>query len=131
MLDDCGRIGAHEVFAVLADPDEQRTPLSGHDDLPRIATAHDSDSVRSLDLGERGEYRILESGVLSEGFIDEMDDRLRVGLGLERVPEIGELGAKYVRILENSVVNQCDVAPLVPMRVRSALMWLSRLLKPG
>ena len=128
VLNHRGCVRAHQVLTILADPDEERAPLSGNHDLARIAAAHDRESVRTLDLSECCENGILQGGILLEGLVDQMDDGLRIGLGLEDVSEIRELGPNDFGVLDNTVVNQRDVSPLAPvwMSVQSVRGSVSR-----
>jgi hypothetical protein len=112
--EDRGDVGGHEL-AALAEPDHQRWPLAGGDDLLRVVGRDHGDRVDAFDLADRAPHGRLEVAVEVLG--DQVDDRLGIGLGDERMAGGGELLAQRQEVLDDAVVDDDDLAACVPVRV--------------
>ena len=108
---------ARQEALALGEAHDQRHVLAGADESLRLGAVHDRDRVGPVDEPQRRPDRVGEVAVV--GLLDEVGERLGVGLRgqpmaarLEAVPELAE-------VLEDPVVDDRDVtgAVLVGMRV--------------
>jgi hypothetical protein len=92
-------------------PDDEGDVLAGPDEPADLALVHDDEGIRSLELAERRPHRIGEVALV--GLLDEMGDRLGIGLGRQRVAARLEPVAKLAEVLDDAVVDDGDVAGAV------------------
>ena len=111
-------VGGEEVLAV-ADADEERTALARGDDLLRVTARHHRDAERALDLAQCRDDRLLQRALVE--LLDQVRDRLGVGIGAEGVPERGELLPEHIGVLDDAVVHHRDRLVGAEVRVCVAL----------
>ena len=122
---DNGRgIAGDDVF-VLADADDQRRALAGHDQRFRLVLANDGDAVGALDLGECRLDGLLQHALallhlvlqLAVQVADEDGQDLGVGLAAEGVAVALKVLFEGGVVLDNAVVDQGDAAGAVGVGV--------------
>ena len=113
--EDRGDVAGNE--ALLAVPaDDQWHVLAGTHEAAHLPAVHDDERVGALDRAERRADGVGE--VARIGLLDEVRQRLRVGLRGERVAPGLEPVAELPEVLDDPVVNDRDVARAVLVRVR-------------
>ena len=100
----------------IAEADDERHVLAGADEPVALGDVHDGDSVGTLELAQGGPDRVGEVAVVR--LLDQVGDRLGVGLGGERVTAGFEPVAQLAEVLDDPVVDDRDPAGAVAMRVR-------------
>ena len=96
-------------------PDDERHVHPGADQAVGLATVHDREGVRAVELAQRGPDRVGEVAVV--GLLDEVRDRLRVGLGGQGVAPRLEPVAQLAEVLDDPVVDDRDLARAVQVGV--------------
>ena len=115
--DDPVRVGedrrdvARDEALLAVQPDDERHVLAGADEPADLALVHDDERVGALELAERGADGVGEVALV--GLLDEVGDRLGVGLGGERVAARLEPVAELAEVLDDPVVDDRDVAGAV------------------
>ena len=107
---------------ILADAEHQRTAAAGADNQARKLGMHDCDAVGAGDLPERladgGDKRPLGAlGRAVKGAADKMGKHLGIGLGLELVAFRLHLGAEGGVVLDDTVVDEGQLAGAVEVGV--------------
>ena len=108
------RIAATSLAMKLSSPfrpDDERHVLARADEPADLALVHDDERVGPLELAERGPDRVGQVALV--GLLDEVGDRLRVGLGRQRVAARLEPVAQLPEVLDDPVVDDRDVARAV------------------
>ena len=111
---------AGDVVLAVAEADEKRAALPRRDDLVLVLAGDDRDSVGAFDLPEGFDHGVLEISV--ERLFDQVSDDFGIGLGDEGVAVGDELLLERAGVLDDSVVDDGDVALAVDVRVRVALV---------
>ncbi len=75
------------------------------DDFVRFERRHDDNAVRAFQMAERFAHRLHQPEAARKIALDQVDDRLRVGLRLEDRALVGEFLAQVEVILHNAVVD--------------------------
>src|SRR6185437_12463125 len=114
------RYVARDVVLALAKPDQERTSLARGNELVRIATRHDSDPVRALDLRERVHHGLLERVLVR--FLYQVCEYFGVGLRHELVAERLKLAAEKREVFDDAVMHYGDGAVHRDVRVRIAFV---------
>ncbi len=114
MGQDRRHVAGQEALAV-ADPDDERDVQPGADQPVRLAPVHDRQGVRAVELAQGGPDRVGQ--VAGVGLLDEVGDRLGVGLRGQRVAPCLEPVAQLAEVLDDPVVDDRDVAGAVLVRV--------------
>ena len=99
----------------IADADDERHVLAGADEPVALAAVHDDDGVRALELAKRRPDGVGDVAVV--GLLDEVGDRLGVGLGGQRVAARLEAVAQLAEVLDDPVVDDRDLAGAVLVRM--------------
>lgn len=99
------RVRREEVLAV-ADAHDERHPVARADDPVRLVAAHHRDRVTAAQPRERAPHRVEQVAVVQ--MVDEVRDRLAVGLARERVAVPLEVRAQRLVVLDDAVVRQRD-----------------------
>ena len=107
-------IRGEEALAV-AEADDERHVLPGADQPIALADVHDHDGVGALEPGQRVADGVGQ--VAPVGLLDEVGDRLGVGLGGQRVAAGLEPVAQLAEVLDDAVVDDRDLAGAVAVRV--------------
>ncbi len=117
MGEDRGHVRGEEALAV-GQPDDQRHVLARADQPVALAAMHDDDGVGPLDPAKRVADRVGQ--VARVGLLDEVGDRLGVGLRRQGVPASLEPVAQLAEVLDDPVVDDGDLtgAVLVGMGVQ-------------
>ena len=95
----------------VAQPDDERHVPARADEPVGLAAVHDRDGVRALGLAQRRADRVGEVAVV--GLLDQVGERLRVGLGGQPVAARLEPVAQLAEVLDDPVVDDGDVAGAV------------------
>src|SRR5436190_9257782 len=117
MLEDRRRIGRDEVFP-LADSDEDGRALARDDDFSWLVARDHRDAVRADDVLQRGNDARLER--IARGVLDQVRERLGVGVATERVAGVHERGAQRFRVLDDAVVYDRNATLAVGVWMRVA-----------
>ncbi len=112
--EDRGDVARQERFAV-GQPDDERHVLAGADQPVAFAAMHHRDRVRALDLPERRADRVGEIALI--GLLDEVGERLGIGLGRQSMAAGLETVAKLAEVLDDPVVDDRDLARAVLVRM--------------
>ncbi len=112
VLEHRGGVRRHEELAVAHTQQHRRT-LAGHHDPVRLAPVHHGNTVCAFHPPERRNHPLLERG--AGGILDQVSQDFRVGLCREGVAPPLERGPQSIRVLDDSVVNQRNVALAVRM----------------
>ena len=112
--EDRRHVRGEEALAV-GQADHQRHVLAGPDQSVALAAVHDDDGVGTLELSQRVAERVGQVALV--GLLDEMGDRLGVGLRGEGVPARLEPVAELPEVLDDPVVDHRDLAGAVLVRV--------------
>ena len=107
-------VGGEKGLAV-AETDDERHVLAGADQPVALADVHDREGVRTLELAEGVTDGIGEVALVR--LLDEVGDRLRVGLRGEDVAARLESVAQLAEVLDDPVVDDRDGARAVAMRM--------------
>ena len=121
-------VGGEEALAV-AEPDDERHVLAGADQAIALADVHDHDREGPLETAEGVADGIGEIAVVR--LLDEMGDRLGVGLAGQDMAARLEPLAQIAEVLDDPVVDDRDLARAVTVGmgvevVRSAVGGPSR-----
>ena len=116
------RIGRQEVL-VLAHAHHQRRALAGADHAVRFIAAEHGDGIGAMQAAH-GLLHGLEQ-VAGVQVVDQVGDDLGVGLAFEDVAGGLQLGAQFVVVLDDAVVDQRD-ARLVIAQVREMRVGVVR-----
>jgi hypothetical protein len=100
-----------EERLAVGDADDQRHVLARADEPIRFAAMHDDEGVGPFELAKRGSRRLREVALV--GVLDEMRDRLGVGLRRERVAARLERVAQLAEVLDDPVMDDGDLARAV------------------
>ena len=111
---DRGDVRGEEALAV-AETDDERHVLAGADQPVALADVHDDDGIGAFELAERLAERLGEVALV--GLLDEVGDRLRVGLRGQRVAARLEPVAQLAEVLDDPVVDDRDLARAVAVRM--------------
>ena len=114
MLQDRRGVGGDEQLA-LRDPQEHRRALPRDDHLAGIVGGHHREAVGPDHVRERGDDLRLER--LSAGVLDQVRQRLRIGLGAETVAARLEGGAQRIGVLDDAVVDEREATGAVHVRM--------------
>ena len=115
--DDPVRVGedrrhvAGEERLAIRDANDQRHILARADQPVCFAAMHDDERVGALELAQRRTCRLGQIALV--GLLDEVRDRLGVGLGRERVAARLERVAQLPEVLDDPVVDDRDLARAV------------------
>ena len=115
--DDPVRVGedrrdvARDEALLAVQADDQGNVKAGADEPADLAFVHDDEGIGPFELAEGASDRVGEIALV--GLFDEVGDRLRVGLGGERVAPGLEAVAELPEVLDDPVVNDRDVARAV------------------
>ena len=90
---------------------DERHVLAGADEPALLALVHHDQRVGALELAQRRPDRVGEVALV--GLLDEVGDRLGVGLGREHVAAGLEPVAEVAEVLDDPVVDHRDVAGAV------------------
>ena len=118
VLEQRRRIRGDQELA-LADAEQHRRPLPGDDDFPGLVGRHDGQSVRADDTLERRDHAGLKG--LAGRLLDQVGQRLRVGVSGEAVPVALQRRPQRVRVLDDPVVHQGEAPTAILVRVRIPL----------
>ena len=110
-----GRDVAGQERLAVADPDDERHVHPGADEPVGLAPVHDRQGVGALDEAERGAGGLRD--VAGVGLLDEVGERLRVGLGGELVTALLEPVPELAEVLDDPVVDDRDLAGAVDVGV--------------
>ena len=116
--DDRALVAGHHVL-VAADADHQRAALARHHQHAGLLLADAADGVGAGHLAERGLHGVLEVALVQ--LADQVDQHLGVGLALEDVALLREVGLDRRIVLDDAVVHQRDAVALdrvIAVRVR-------------
>ncbi len=108
--EDGGHVGGEEALPV-GEPDDERHVLAGADEPVALGAMHDDDGVGALDLLQRVADRLGEVALV--GLLDQVGDRLGVGLGRQGVAAGLEAVAQLAEVLDDPVVDDRDLARAV------------------
>ena len=86
----------------------------------RSSLRHDGERVRALELGDGRAHRLEQVARDLQVVVDAVRDDLGIGLRRELVAGLDQLGAQFVVVLDDAVVDDRD-AVLRDVRVRVAL----------
>ena len=111
---DRGHVGGEEVLAV-ADADDERHVHARADQPLGLARVHHGQRVRALSRLQRRADRVGD--VPGVRLLDEVRERLGVGLGAERVAAPPQPVAQLLEVLDDAVVDDRDLARAVDVRV--------------
>ena len=95
----------------VAQTDDERHVLAGADQPVALADVHDHDRVGALELPQGVADGVGEVALV--GLLDEVGDRLGVGLGGQRVAARLEAVAQLAEVLDDPVVDDRDLAGAV------------------
>ena len=115
VADQRGQVGG-DVHLLVADADDQRAPVAGHDDPVREVGVQDREPVGALDPAERLADPTLEGVGVRAG--DQVGDHLGVGVRRQVDARLGELRAQRRGVVDDPVVHDGDVTLGVDVRVR-------------
>src|SRR5437667_10490663 len=110
--EDRGNVARDEGFLPIQ-PDDERDVLASANEPADLALVHDDEGIRTLELAEGRTHGIREIALI--GLLDEVRDRLRVGLGRQRVTARLEPIAQLAEVLDDAVVDHRDIAGAVLM----------------
>ena len=99
------RVGGDEVL-VLAHADDQRRALARGDHAVRFFAAEHGDGVGAVQALDGLLHGLEQVAVVH--VVDQVSDDLGVGLAHEDVAQGGQLGAQFVVVFDDAVVNQRD-----------------------
>ena len=119
LAQECGRVGREEHLALADSDDERNAVLANPDEEPRVVVMDHDESEVPFERAER-EPDCLDEVALVVA-LDEVRDRLGVGLGRERVAVRGELVRELAVVLDDPVEDDRDlrrVAAGERMRIR-------------
>ena len=97
-------------------PTQERHILARTDQSVALADVHDHDRVGALELSEGVPDGLGDVALV--GLLDQMGDRLGVGLGGQGVAARLESVAQLAEVLDDAVVDDGDLAGAVAVRVR-------------
>ena len=100
---------------VVSQPHHERHVLACPDEAIRLAAVHDGHRVRAFHASQRGPHGIRE--VARIRLLDEVRQRLGVGLGGEHVAPRLQPVAQLAEVLDDPVVDDGDRAGAVHVRV--------------
>ena len=112
--EDRGHVRGEEALAV-AEADDERHVLAGADQAIALADVHDDDRVGAFELAQRVPHGVGEVALV--GLLDEVGDRLGVGLGGQGVAARLQPVAQLAEVLDDPVVDDRDLAGAVAVRV--------------
>jgi hypothetical protein len=116
VLDDGGGVGRHKV-AALAVTQKQGGVLAGGDEAAGIVAAQDDQRVGALDAVQHLEHGVHDVVGLEIVVLDELDDHLGIGLGLEH-HALGDKEFLQLHIVfDYAVVHQRHLAVLAHVGV--------------
>ena len=114
-----GDVGRDEVLAD-AEPDHDRAALAGDHDTVGIGPADDGERIGALQSGDGLLHGVEQVFGVVERRTDQVGDDLRVRLGAELAPCLGELVPQGFEVFDDAVVDQRHVLAR-HVRVRVAL----------
>ena len=110
------RIRAQIHFAV-AMTDRQRRAVAGADHQIVVAGEDEPERERAAQFRQRRPHRLDRLDALLQQIVDQVQNDLGIGLGLEHRPLFLERFAQLAKILDDAVVNHGDAIGRVRMRV--------------
>ncbi|VWD21336.1 hypothetical protein BLA50215_03951 [Burkholderia lata] len=99
------RIRRQKILA-LTDANDERHPVARADDPVRLVAAHHRDRIAAAQSRNRTPDRIEQIAVIQ--MIDQVRDRLAVGLAREHVAVRLQFGAELIAVLDDPVMRQRD-----------------------
>ena len=103
-----GQVG-RDVHLLVADADDQRAAVAGHDDPVGEVGVHDREAVGALDHGQRLADLALEGVRVGAG--DQVGEHLGVGVGGQVDAVVGEPGPQAGGVVDDPVVHDGDAGP--------------------
>ena len=113
-----GRIRRHEHLLV-ADAENHRTTVARDDDLLGVTRVHHRDSIRAGDRPQRRAHRVFERIRFNRR--NQLRQHFRIGFRFELHAARFELHAQFVRVFDDAVVDHCNAAGHIGLRVRVAV----------
>ena len=110
-----GRDVAGDEALLAVQADDERDVLARPDEPAQLALVHDDEGVGALELAQGGADGIAEVALV--GLLDEVGDRLGVGLGRQRVAARLQPIPQLREVLDDPVVDHRDRAGAVLMGV--------------
>ncbi len=112
--EDRRHVTGQERLAV-ADAHDEGHVHPGADQAVVLALVHDRQGVGALDLAQGGPGGLGDVAVV--GLLDEVGDRLGVGVGAQLVAALGQPIAELAEVLDDPVVDDRDPARAVDVRM--------------
>ncbi|SPV06012.1 Uncharacterised protein [Burkholderia cenocepacia] len=107
------RVGRQKILA-FADPDDERHPVARADDPVRLVAAHHRDRIAAAQSRDRAPYRVEQVAVVQ--VVDQVRDRLAVGLAREHIAMRLQFRAQLIAVFDDPVVRQRDARIRVARR---------------
>ena len=109
-------VGSHEAFAHAHAHEQRRGHARGVDDA-RLLHAHHDHGVGAVRAAQRAGKGLAKARRALALLADEMSQHFGVGVGKEGVPPDGELILKFLKVLNDAVMDDGNVAILRKMRM--------------
>ena len=116
-VDDPVRVGedrrdvARDEALLAVQAHDERHVLAGADEPADLVAVHDDERVGPVELADRRSHGVGQVALV--GLLDEVGDRLGVGLRRQRVAALDEPVAELPEVLDDPVVDDRDVARAV------------------
>ncbi len=117
VLDERGDIRTEEVLA-LAQTDHERGAAAGADHDAGGVLVHREQGEGAVEPCDAAPHGLGQVARLPVGAADEQRGHLGIGLALEHLTGIRELGLELGEVLDDAVVDEGELAPVAEVRMR-------------